>query len=393
MSRKKFFITGIVCLSLINIQCKNESEKATIINPDPLMTTIQKEQFGTTPEGVQIELYTLSNSNGMMVEIITYGGRIVSWTAPDHAGKFENVVLGLDSQEQYQKENPYFGALIGRFANRIAGGEFYLDGIKYTLPVNNGENHLHGGDQGFDKVVWEAEVDEDSNSLRLTYLSKDMEQGYPGNLNVMVTYTLKDDNSLEVEYEATTDKKTVVNLTQHSYFNLSGNFNNTILDHEVTINADHFLPVDGSLIPTGEIKEVQRTFFDFREPKLVGENINKVLEEQQLERAGGYDHNFVLNNPNEGIRFAASAYHPESRRLLEVFTDMPGIQLYTGNFLDGTLPIPGKNANYEKRTGFCLETQRFPDAPNQENFPETTLEPGETFTSKTIFKFSVKTGK
>lgn len=391
ISRNKFFITSIVCLSLINIQCKNKSEEDRSPNPDPLMTSIQKKEFGITPRGEKVDLFTLSNTSGMQVKIITYGGRIISLTAPDQEGNFENVVLGFESLDLYLEENPYFGALVGRYANRIEDGEFYLDGKKYNLAKNNGDNHLHGGVKGFDKVIWEAVPNDPSNSLQLSYLSTDMEEGYPGNLEVKVTYTLKDDNSLEVIYEATTDKKTVVNLTQHSYFNLSGDFSNNILNHEIMINADHFLPVDGSLIPTGEIKEVQRTYFDFRKPKHLGQDIDKVLEEQQLERGLGYDHNFVLNNSDKGIRFAASAYHQESGRLLEVFTDMPGIQLYTGNFLDGTLPIPGENTNYEKRTGFCLETQRFPDAPNQENFPPASLEPGEIFTSKTIFKFSVIT--
>ena len=390
MSGKKLFITGIVCLFLINIQCKNRSEADTLTNPNPLMTSIQKEEFGTTPEGEKIDLFTLSNSGGMKVKIINYGGRIISLTAPDRAGKYENVVLGFDSIKHYLEENPYFGALVGRFANRIADGEFYLDGQKFNIAANNGENHLHGGIKGFDKVIWQAETDDSSNSLILSYLSADMEEGYPGNLQVKVTYTLKGDNSLDVVYEATTDKKTVISLTQHSYFNLSANFNNNILDHEMKINADHYLPVNGGMIPTGEFREVQRSFFDFRESKPLALDIDKVLEEQQLELGTGYDHNFVLNNAGEGVRFAASAYHPGSGRLLEIFTDLPGIQLYTGNFLDGTLPIPGGKGNYEKRTGFCLETQQFPDAPNQENFPPATLEPGDVFNSRTTFKFSVK---
>lgn len=354
------------------------------------MASIQHKDFGTTSEGETISLYTLSNTTGMQVEIITYGGRIISWTAPDRSGNFENVVLGFDSMDQYEKENPYFGALTGRFANRIAGGEFYMDGIKYTLPVNNGINHLHGGNRGFDKVVWDAQVDETNNSLRLTYLSKHMEEGYPGNLKTIVIYSLKDDNSLEVAYEASTDKKTVLNLTQHSYFNLSANFNNTILDHEVSINANKFLPVNGSMIPTGEIREVERTPFDFREGKAIGKDIDRTLEFQQLEIGEGYDHCWVLNNSASGLRFAASAYHPGSGRFLEVFTEEPGMQLYTGNFLDGSLPQKGGTGTYNRRTGFCFETQKYPDAPNQETFPSAILEAGEKFTSKTIFKFSVK---
>lgn len=390
VSGKRLFITGIVCLSLINIRCKNDSKTDNSTTPNPTMTSIQQEEFGITPEGEKVDLFTLSNSNGMEVKIINYGGRIISLTSPDRLGNYENIVLGFDSLDQYVEENPYFGALIGRFANRIAEGEFYLDGQRFSLAKNNGENHLHGGEKGFDKVIWEAETKDSLNSLELSYLSQDMEEGYPGNLKVKVIYTLNEDNTLDVVYEATTDKKTVINLTQHSYFNLSADFSKNILDHEIEINADHFLPVDGTLIPTGEIKEVQRTLFDFREPKPIGQDIDKILEEQQLERGEGYDHCWVLNNAGEGMRFAASAHHPSSGRLLEVFTDQPGIQLYTGNFLDGTLPIPGTNINYERRTGFCLETQHFPDSPNQENFPPVTLEPGENFTSKTTFKFSVK---
>lgn len=352
------------------------------------MTFIQKEEFGTTPEGEIVDLFTLSNSQGMKVGIITYGGRIISLTAPDRSGKYENIVLGFASLEPYLEENPYFGALIGRYANRIEDGEFYLEGQKYNLAKNNGDNHLHGGEKGFDKVIWKAEKIDSTNSLVLSYLSPHLEEGYPGNLQVKVTYTLNEDNSLDVAYEATTDKKTVINLTQHSYFNLSSDFESKILDHEVKINADHYLPIDGNLIPTGEIREVQRTVFDFREPKKLGQDIDKVLEEQQLERGDGYDHCFVINGT--GMRMAASAYHPGTGRLLEVFTDQPGIQLYTGNFLDGTLSIPGGKGNYERRTGFCLETQHFPDAPNQENFPPATLEPGEVFKSRTTFKFSVR---
>ena len=355
------------------------------------MKSIQKEEFGTTPDGEKVDLYTLTNAGGIEVKIITYGGRITSLTTPDRYGNNENIVLGFDNLNQYLEDNPFFGALIGRYANRIAKGEFYLDGQKYNLARNNGENHLHGGNKGFDKVVWKAREIDSTNSLELSYLSPDMEEGFPGELNLTVTYSLNDDNSLQVAYEAITSKKTVVNFTQHSYFNLSANFSKTILDHELVINADHYLPVDGTLIPTGEIREVQRSYFDFREPVAIGSHIDKILEEQQLERGAGYDHCFVLNDSSdEAGKFAASAFHPGTGRLLEVFTDQPGIQLYTGNHLDGSLPIPGENAFYEKRTGFCLETQNFPDAPNQENFPSATLEPGEKFTSVTTFKFSVR---
>jgi aldose 1-epimerase len=387
-------LAGIICFALVNIQCKNDKKDKT---EDPEIMenkethVIQKKDFGATSEGEKVDLYILRNAQGMEVEIITYGGRITAIKAPDKNGKYENVVLGFDSISQYVSDNPFFGALIGRYGNRIAKGEFSLDGKKFSLPLNDGENHLHGGKKGFDKVVWKVEeVPENKNSLKLSYLSQDMEQGYPGNLNTVVTYTLNDDNSLDVLYEATTDKKTILNLTQHSYFNLSGDFSSTILDHEVKINADKYLPVDATLIPTGELKNVEGTPFDFRVAKYVGRDIVKENEDEQLKRGLGFDHCWVLNEPNSGVRFAASAYHPESGRLLEVFTDEPGIQFYTGNFLDGTLTQKGGVGTYGKRSGFCLETQHFPDSPNHDNFPSVALAPGEKYTSKTSFKFSIK---
>ena len=377
-------------LALAFVQCKNGSkesqtseEETNTVNSENVM----KESYGTTPEGEEVEQYTLRNENGMEVKIITYGGRITSLTAPDADGNFEDVVLGFSSLEQYTKDNPFFGALIGRYGNRIAKGKFSLDGEEYTLAQNDGENHLHGGEKGFDKVVWKVE-EADTSALKLSYISEDMEEGYPGRLETVVTYTLNNDNSLDVDYEATTDKKTVVNLTQHAYFNLSADFSESILDHEIVINADQFLPVTENLIPTGEMREVANTPFDFREPKEVGKDID--ADNEQLERAGGYDHNWVLNEQDSGMRFAASAYHPESGRVLEVHTNEPGMQFYSGNFLDGTLPLQYGDGNYEKRSGFCFETQHYPDSPNQEHFPSVVLEPGETYSSKTSFKFSVK---
>ena len=297
------------------------------------------------------------------------------------------MVLGFDSLEQYTKDNPFFGALIGRFGNRIANGKFALDGEEYTLAQNDGQNHLHGGEKGFDKVVWTVD-DASANSLSLSYISEDMEEGYPGTLETTVVYTLTEDNALEVDYNATTDKKTVLNLTQHAYFNLSGDFSETILDHKIEINADEFLPVNETLIPTGELKDVAGTPFDFREAKTVEQHIEE--KNEQLERGKGYDHCWVLNEQDSGMRFAASAYHEESGRMLEVHTNEPGIQFYSGNFLDGTLPQADGEGNYGHRSGFCLETQHYPDSPNQEGFPSVVLEPGETYTSKTSFKFSVK---
>ena len=347
-----------------------------------------KENYGSTPDGENVEQYTLRNAEGMQVKIITYGGRITSLTAPDKNGNFENIVLGFDSLEQYLEDNPFFGALIGRYGNRIANGKFSLDGQEYSLAQNDGENHLHGGNRGFDKVVWTVdEKASDSQTLVISYVSEDMEEGYPGKLEITVTYSLGDDNSLDVTYEATTDKKTVVNLTQHAYFNLSGDFSTTVLDHVLQIHGDAFLPVNQNLIPTGEEREVTGLPFDFREPKPIGQEIDS--DNEQLERAGGYDHNWVLPNQNSGMRLAAQAFHPSSGRVIQVHTTEPGMQFYSGNFLDGTL-LPGKEGHYQKRSGFCLETQHYPDSPNQEQFPSVVLEPGETYSSRTNFKFSVK---
>ncbi|WBL23782.1 aldose epimerase family protein [Zunongwangia sp. HRR-M8] len=376
--------------SLTNCKGDGKSEKTEeeISTTKSEIDFLSKENYGTTANGEKVEQYTLTNEAGMEVKIITYGGRITSLKVPDKNDEFEDVILGFDSLSQYTSEHPYFGALIGRYGNRIAEGKFSLDGEEYQLPQNDGENSLHGGDQGFDKVIWTAEVPSDSTSLILKYTSKDGEMGYPGNLDVTVTYTLNEDNSLDVAYEAESDKKTIVNLTQHSYFNLTGNFEETILDHEVVINADEFLPVDETLIPTGELRKVEGTPFDFTEAKKVGKEIE--TENEQLQLGKGYDHCWVLNDQSENMHFAASAYDPESGRFLEVSTTEPGIQFYTGNFLDGTLPRQGGEGTYAQRSGFCLETQHYPDSPNQEKFPSVVLNPGEKYNSKTTFKFSVK---
>ncbi|WP_339651952.1 aldose epimerase family protein [uncultured Maribacter sp.] len=350
---------------------------------------VEKSDYGVAERGEKVELFSLKNINGFEVDIITYGGRITSLKTVDNKGKLENVVLGFENLEQYEKDNPFFGALVGRYGNRIAKGKFSLNNTDYTLAKNNGENSLHGGLKGFDKVVWKVVdiQDGDKGVLKLSYLSKNMEEGFPGNLTTMVTYTLNSDNSLDVLYEATTDKTTVVNLTQHSYFNLSGDFSQTILDHEVEIDADTYIPVDGGLIPTGELAMVEGTPFDFREAKLVGKDIN--AENEQIKLGGGFDHCWVLNDYESGYRSVAKAYHPESGRTLEVLTDEPGIQFYTGNFLDGTLPAPN-GGTFAKRSGFCLETQHYPDSPNQPKFPSVTLEPGDKYSTKTTFKFSTK---
>jgi aldose 1-epimerase len=391
LSKNNLFGLGIVFLSLFFIQCKNgEKEAETEIkemNTEKSSQTMQKEDYGTTAQGEKVEQYILTNKNGMEVKIITYGGRITSLKAPDKNNQFENVVLGFDSLEQYTKDNPFFGALIGRFGNRIAKGKFTLDGEEYTLAQNDGENHLHGGKKGFDKVIWKVK-EATGNSLKLSYTSKDMEEGYPGELETTVTYTLTDDNALEVDYKATTNKTTIVNLTQHAYFNLSGDFSETILDHKLEINADKFLPVDQTLIPTGEIRKVEGTPFDFRKSKTIAKHIEDMTT--QIKRGKGYDHCWVLNDQDSGMRLAASAYHQESGRVLEVHTNEPGIQFYSGNFLDGTLPQADGEGNYGHRSGFCLETQHYPDSPNQEGFPSVVLKPGEIYSSKTRFKFSVK---
>lgn len=382
--------TGLICLALILVQCKNNQEEPgeEISSNQQEQAAMERTAFGSTLQGEEVEQFTLRNKQGMEVKIITYGGRITSLRVPDKTGNFEDVVLGFDSLEQYLEENPFFGALIGRYGNRIAQGKFSLDGEEYTLARNNDENHLHGGEKGFDKVIWNVEESSEPNTLVLSYISEHMEEGYPGRLETTVTYTLNENNSLDVEYAATTDKKTIVNLTQHAYFNLSGDFSNTILDHKVQINANKFVPVNKDLIPTGELRSVAGTPFDFREPKAIGEEINAAHE--QLERANGYDHTWVLNEQDSGMRFAASAVHPASGRELEVFTNEPGMQFYTGNFLDGTLPLQYGEGTYDRRSGFCFETQHYPDSPNQENFPSVVLEPGETYSSKTSFRFSVK---
>src|SRR6185436_6629877 len=317
--------------------------------------------------------YTLTNTLGFEVSVTNYGGAVTSLKTPDRDGNFGEIVLGFESLDEYVRNPRYFGALIGRHANRIGRGHFSLDGIEYQLPCNNGANHLHGGFEGFDKRVWD--VRESEKTLHLTYFSKDGEEGYPGNVAAAIDYRLLDDE-LRIDYRATTDRDTIVNLTNHSYFNLRGA--GTILDHELTLNADHFTPVSRDLIPTGKIKSVEGTPMDFRKGKAIGAEINDV--------AGGYDHNFVLNNWDGSLRLAALLYEPISGRALEIFTTEPGIQFYSGNFLDGS--FTGKNGvAYEKYTGLCLEPQHFPDAPNHPNFPSTVLRPSEEYKHTSVYRF------
>jgi aldose 1-epimerase len=354
----------------------------------PMSSSIAKAPFGKTADGAAVDLYTLKNAAGMEVAITTYGGRIVSLKAPGRDGKFADVVLGFDNLEGYLGEHPYFGALVGRYGNRIAKGRFKLDGKEYKLATNNGANSLHGGLKGFDKMVWVGrEVPGGDPSVELTYLSKDGEEGYPGNLTEKVTYTLTAANELRIDYSATTDKDTVVNVTNHSYFNLAGQGQGNILSHVVQLNAAKFTPVDAGLIPTGQLKSVEGTPFDFRQPTVIGARIND--KDEQVTRGGGYDHNFVVDGAPGTLRLAARVTEPTSGRVLEVSTTEPGVQFYTGNFLDGTVKGKGGVA-YAKRTGFCLETQHFPDSPNHPDFPTTTLKPGAEYKSTTVFKFSVQ---
>lgn len=344
--------------------------------------TVTRKAFGKIPDGTAVELFTLKNDK-IEASITNLGATIVSLKVPDRAGKMGDVVLGFDSPADYYAGKSYFGAVVGRYGNRIAKGRFSLDGHQYTLAKNdNGVNHLHGGAKGFDKAVWMPRVDGDA--LELTYLSKDGEEGYPGNLKATVRYSLTD-SGLRIDYSATTDKDTVANITNHSYFNLAGG--GDILKHEIAIFASRFTPVDSTLIPTGELRQVAGTPFDFRTPHVIGSRIN--AKDEQLKFGKGYDQNWVLDHTGAGLTPAARVYDPSSGRVLEVLTTQPGLQFYTGNFLDGSAKGKGGHA-YQFRGALCLETQHFPDSPNHPNFPSTELKPGQTFHSATEFRFSTK---
>ena len=351
-------------------------------------SSMKKQPFGKTADGQPVDLYTLTNNAGMQARITNFGGIVVSLTAPDRNGKMDDVVLGYDQLDGYLTNKAFFGALIGRYGNRIAHGEFKLGGTTYDVPKNDGQNSLHGGNVGFNKRLWTAKDVSGAHgqALELSYLSKDGEEGYPGNLNVQVVYTLTDTNELKIDYSATTDKETVVNLTNHSYFNLAGQGNGDILEHQLTLHADRFTPVDTTLIPTGELRPVKGTPFDFTKPMAIGSRINQ--DDEQLKFGNGYDHNWVLDSGGKGgVTPAAEAYEPKSGRVLQILTDQPGVQFYTGNFLDGS--ITGKGGKvYNHRAAFCLETQHFPDSPNHPSFPSTTLKPGQHYHTITIFKFS-----
>ncbi len=349
------------------------------------MNGITEQAWGVLPTGETISLYTLRNGKGIEATISNYGGRIVTLKVPDRNGNAADIVLGYDSLEPYTKPNPFFGTLVGRYANRIANGEFTLNGKKYKLAVNNGPNSLHGGTLGFDKKAWVAAVSKDGQSLQLTYFSKDGEEGYPGNLTSVVTYSLDDDNALTIDYAATTDADTVLNLTNHSYFNLAGHGNGKILDHQLSIAADRFTPVNANLIPTGELKSVEGTPFDFRQPTAIGARIDS--PDQQIQYGAGYDHNFVLNRAGDKPTLAARITDPGSGRAMDVLTTQPGMQFYTANHINGD--IAGKaGAIYHKRGAYCFETQHFPDSPNQPAFPTTVLKPGERFHQITMFRFA-----
>jgi aldose 1-epimerase len=391
---------GLAIAAILAIAaCATESEPEVGVDAEPAADLpVSREAFGTLPDGRQVDVFTLRNDNGVVVRVIDYGGIVLSITAPDRDGNAGDIVLGYDELDGYLAATPYFGAIIGRYGNRIAGARFTLDGATYELAANNDPNHLHGGEVGFDKVLWNGEiVDTDAGAgVRFTYTSLAGEEGYPGNLDATVDYMLNEDNELVIDYRATSDAPTPINLTHHSYFNLAGG--GDILGHELQINADRYTPVDETLIPTGELAAVAGTPFDFTEPTAIGARID--ADGEQLRRGGGYDHNFVLQRGDAGasisadgalaeMLLAARVTEPVSGRVLEVETSEPGLQFYSGNFLDGT--ITGKDGRvYEHRSGFCLEPQHFPDSPNQAAFPPTILRPGEIYRSRTIYRFAVQ---
>jgi aldose 1-epimerase len=348
---------------------------------------VEKTSFGTTKDGQAVDLYTLTNANGVVARISTYGALLTELQVPDRSGRMADVVLGFKSLREYEGDHPYFGATIGRVGNRIAKGKFRLNGQDYTLATNNGPNHLHGGVKGFDKRVWKAQTVPAAGgaAVKFTYTSADMEEGYPGALTATVLYTLTNANELRLDYTATTDKPTILNLTNHSYFNLAGEGQGTILDHELTIMADRYTPVDDTLIPTGEIASVRGTVMDFNRATPIGARIREVPGAPP----GGYDHNYVLSHGGGVLAMSATVREPKSGRVMDVLTTEPGVQLYTGNFLDGTLT--GKaGVAYQKNSGFCLETQHFPDSINHPNFPPVVLQPGRTFKSTTVYRFSAR---
>jgi aldose 1-epimerase len=378
-------IVGIIALAAAVVVGTSSCSSTRGKEPGAVVqATVEKSAFGALRDGTAVDLFTLKNPNGMVVKVITYGAIITEIQAPDRNGKLGDLVLGFDNLDAYVKGHPYFGAAIGRVGNRIAKGQFTLDGKTYKLAANDGPNHLHGGLRGFDKVVWAATAaaTEDAAQVRFTYTSKDGEEGYPGNLKVTMTYTLTTKNELRIDYRASTDKATPVNLTNHSYWNLAGE--GDILGHELRLFANAFTPVGATLIPTGEIRTVKDTPMDFTQPKPIGRDLKQLTNDPQ-----GYDHNFVLNSHGRTLALAARVYEPKTGRVLEILTDQPGVQFYSGNFLDGTLT--GKRGIvYQKHYGFCLETQHFPDSVNQPSFPSVILRPGQTYKTTTIHRFSAE---
>jgi len=379
------FLVSIVGCCMTGLSCQPGEPTATgpTKGGEAMKLSIEKAAYGKMPDGKQVDIYTLTNAKGMKVKLTNYGGITVSVEVPDRGGKLADVTLGYDTLDGWLTNTSYFGATVGRYANRIAKGKFTLEGKTHTLATNNGENALHGGLKGFDKVLWDAKpVRTDSSvGVEFTYLSKDGEEGYPGNLKVKAIYCLTDDNEFKVEFSATTDKPTVVNLAHHTYWNLAGAAAGDILGHELMLAADKYTPVDAGLIPTGELKDVKGTPMDFTKATAIGARIAQV--------EGGYDHNFVLRNQGGKVALAAKVVEPKSGRVMEISTDQPGVQFYSGNFLDGTVKGKGGIA-YKKHYGFCLETQHYPDSPNKKDFPSVVLRPGETYKHVMIHKFSTQ---
>jgi len=387
--KKRFCLIYVLALTTVYMPgCKKRTPKEPEITPEVKKEAIpmsaNEEAFGQTPDGRQVVLYTLINSNGLKAKITNYGAILVSLEVPDRNGNLADIVLGYDNLPDYIARGAFFGATVGRYANRIGGAKFTLEGTEYNLVKNNGQNHIHGGTKGFDKVVWKPEdvrAEGEQALVKMSYISEDGEEGYPGNMACTVTYTLTEDNELKISYEAETDKMTVVNLTNHSYFNLAGQGTGDILGHELKLNADNYTPVDEGLIPTGEIKSVTDSPMDFTSSMSIGSRIKQV--------EGGYDHNYVLNSGGGTLALCAEVYEPTSGRVMTIHTTEPGVQFYTGNFLDGT--ITGKAGKvYNKHYGFCLETQHFPDSPNKSDFPTVVLLPGQKYTSETVHKFSTR---
>jgi aldose 1-epimerase len=380
----------VLCLAVaLNSGCSTDPSDSTATMQSMPRPRLTKSPFARTKDGISVDLITLRNQAGTEIGILTYGGIIQTLKTPDRAGALDDIVLGFDTLSEYQERSPFFGALVGRYGNRIANGRFTIDGQTYSLAKNNGPNHLHGGIKGWDKVIWTAgEPFQNATGvgIPLSYTSADGEEGYPGTVNATVTYTLTDVNELVVEYRATTDKPTVINLTQHSYFNLGGARASDVLGHVLTLNADHYTPVDAGLIPLGTIVPVAGTPFDFRTPHPIGARIADAHE--QIARGNGYDHNLVLNRAGVGLVQAARVVEPTTGRTLTVSTTEPGVQFYTGNFLDGTLTGKGGRV-YPRHAGFCLETQHYPDSPNRPNFPSPVLRPGAEYQSRTVFAFGI----